>query len=93
MSAWYVLSEIRFYPLTMGSDEFAIGSPLFDEVTVNLERNKKLIIKTNNNSNENVYIDSMYVNRKAYNQTFIKYNQLVQGGIIEVNMSANSNKS
>lgn len=93
MSAWYVLSSLGFYPLVMGSDEFAIGSPLFDEVTVNLENNKKLVIKANNNSKENVYVDSMYLNGEAYDKTFIKYDELINGGTIEFNMSSTPNKT
>lgn len=93
MSAWYVLSSIGFYPLVMGSDEFAIGSPQFEEVTVNLEGGKKLVIKANNNSKENVYVDSMYVNGEKYDESFIKYDVLENGGTIEFNMSSEPNKS
>lgn len=93
MSAWYVLSSLGFYPLTMGSDEFAIGSPQFEEVTVKLENGKKLVIKANNNSRENVYVDSMYVNGEEYNEFFIKYNVLENGGTIEFNMSDTPNKA
>lgn len=93
MSAWYVLSSIGFYPLSMGNDEFAIGSPQFKEVTVNLENNKKLVIKANNNSKENVYVDSMYVNGQKYDSSFIKYSVLENGGTIEFNMSSKPNKA
>lgn len=93
MSAWYVLSSLGIYPLVMGSDEFAIGSPLFKEVTVNLENNKKLIIKANNNSKENVYVDSMYLNGEKYDKTSIKYKDLINGGTIEFNMSSTPNKT
>jgi len=93
MSAWYIFSALGFYPLVMGSDEFAIGSPLFDEATVNLEGGKTLVIKANNNSNENVYVDSMYVNGKEYNKTSIKYDEIINGGTIEFNMSSTPNKS
>lgn len=72
----------RLLPLSMGNDEFAIGSPQFEEVTVNLEGNKKLVIKANNNSRENVYVDSMYVNGEKYDKTFIKYEDLIKGGTI-----------
>ena len=92
MSAWYVQSAIGFYPLTMGSGEYAIGSPLFEEVTVNLEGGKKLVIKANNNTKENVYVDSMYVNGEKYDQSFISYDALEKGGTIEFNMSAEPNK-
>ena len=93
MSAWYVLSSLGIYPLVAGSDEFAIGSPLFEEVTVNLENNKKLVIKANNNSKENVYVDSMYLNGEKYDKTYIKYSDLINGGTIEFNMSSTPNKT
>lgn len=48
----------------MGSGEYAIGSPLYDEATIHLENGKTLTIKANNNSDENVYVQSMTVNEK-----------------------------
>ncbi len=50
MSAWYVFGALGFYPLQMGSPEYAIGSPLFTKATVRLENGKKLVIKANGNS-------------------------------------------
>ena len=41
MSAWYVFSALGFYPLLMGSAEYAIGSPLFTKATVHLENGKQ----------------------------------------------------
>jgi hypothetical protein len=57
-----------------------------------LEGNKKLVIKANNNSKKNVYVDSMYVNGEKYDKTFIKYEDLIKGGTIEFNMSSTPNK-
>ena len=34
LSSWYVLSSMGFYPVTPGSQYYAIGSPLFGEVTI-----------------------------------------------------------
>ena len=28
-SAWYIFSSLGFYPVTPGSDQYVIGSPLF----------------------------------------------------------------
>lgn len=91
MSAWYILSALGFYPVTMGSDEYAIGSPLFDEVTLNLESGKSLVIKANNNSKENVYVQSMKVNGKDYTKSYIKHNDLINAGTIEFNMGSTPN--
>ena len=42
MSAWYVFSSLGFYPVTPGSNQYIIGSPLFDKGTINLENGKNL---------------------------------------------------
>ena len=40
-SAWYVFSAMGFYPVAPGTDEYALGSPLFKKITINLENGKK----------------------------------------------------
>ena len=76
----------------MGSGEYAIGSPLYDEATIHLENGKTLTIKANNNSDENVYVQSMTVNGEAHNSSFISSKTLTDGGEIVFNMSATPNK-
>ena len=44
-SAWYLFCALGFYPLVMGSAEYAIGSPLFTKATVHLENGKQIVIK------------------------------------------------
>lgn len=92
MSGWQVLSSLGFFPVNMGSGEFAIGSPLYDEATIHLENGKELTIKANNNSDENVYIQSMSVNGKAHNSSFISSKTLTDGGQIIFNMGSTPNK-
>lgn len=93
MSAWYIFSALGFYPLQMGSDEFAVGSPLFDEVTLQLEGGHALTIKANNNSKDNVYVQSMKLNGSPYTKSYIKYSDIIQGGTVEFNMGAAPNTS
>lgn len=93
MSAWYIFSALGFYPLTMGSDEYVIGSPLFDEVTVNLESGNTLKIIANNNSKKNVYVQSMKLNGVDYTKNFIKHSDIAKGGTIEFTMGDTPNTS
>ena len=44
MSAWYVLSALGFYPVTPGSDQYIIGSPLFSLAEIKLENERSFII-------------------------------------------------
>ncbi len=93
MSGWQILSSLGFFPVNMGSGEFAIGSPLYDEATIHLENGKTMVIKANDNSDENVYIQSMTVNGEAYNSSFISSQILTDGGEIVFNMGSTPNKN
>ena len=55
-SAWYLFSALGFYPLQVGSANYAIGSPLFTKATVHLENGQDLVVKAPNNSDTNVYV-------------------------------------
>jgi len=44
MSAWLVMSAMGFYPVTPGSNDYIIGSPWFDKVSINLENGNTIII-------------------------------------------------
>nr|POF11070.1 putative glycosidase [Quercus suber] len=36
MSAWYICSALGFYPLNPASDEYVVGAPFFEKVTIRL---------------------------------------------------------
>jgi predicted alpha-1,2-mannosidase len=57
MSAWYVMSAMGFYSLCPGSGKYVTGTPLFDEVKINLENGKTFTIEAKNLSDKNIYID------------------------------------
>jgi predicted alpha-1,2-mannosidase len=87
MSAWYVLSSMGFYSVTPGSNEYIIGTPLFDKATINLESGKAFTIVANNLSDINIYIESATLNGKALEQTFINHSDIIEGGTLEFNMT------
>ncbi len=91
MSAWYIFSALGFYPVSMGNDEYAIGSPLFDEITVHLDNGKDIKVIANNNSDENIYIQSMKLNGKEYNKNYIKHSDIASGATIEFEMGSTPN--
>ena len=91
MSGWYIFSALGFYPVTVGSDEFTIGSPLFDSATVNMDNGKKIKITANNNSKENVYIQSMTLNGQPYTKNYLKHADLANGAEIVFEMGNKPN--
>ncbi len=87
MSCWYLFSCLGFYPLCIGSGEYAIGSPAFGEITVNFA-GKSLKVVAHNNSDENVYIQSATFNGKPLNSCVITHEALAEGGILEFEMGS-----
>ncbi len=90
MSAWYVLSSMGFYPVTPGSNQYSIGTPLFNKATINLENGKTFTIIANNLSDSNVYIRYAKLNGVPIDHTNISHNAIVSGGTLEFEMAAHS---
>lgn len=82
MSAWYVFSALGFYPVTPGSDEYAIGSPMVVNATIQLNDGISLIINTINQSADNVYVEKVEVNGKEIQGNTLKHSDILQGGEI-----------
>ncbi|MDO9634501.1 MAG: GH92 family glycosyl hydrolase [Paludibacter sp.] len=90
-SAWYVFSALGFYPVCPGSREYVIGSPLFDKATIHLENGNQFTVITQNNSPENIYIQSAKLNGKKFNNSFITHQEIMDGGELEFIMSNKPN--
>jgi len=86
MSAWYVLNAMGFYSYCPGIPRYSIVRPLFDEVKINLENGKTFTIRTTNNAPENKYIQSATLNGKKLDTMFFSHQELMEGGILEIEM-------
>jgi hypothetical protein len=87
------MSAMGIYSVTPGSDIYAIGTPLFNKVTIHLENGKAFVIKANNISDKNFYIQSMKLNGIASGKSFIKHSQIENGGEIVFEMGNSPNKN
>jgi predicted alpha-1,2-mannosidase len=87
MSAWYIFSALGFYPVCPGSPHYAIGSPVVDNAVIHLENGKSFTIKTKNNNAQNVYINSAKLNGKEYTKSFLTFDDIIKGGMLELEMS------
>ncbi|MFI1574627.1 GH92 family glycosyl hydrolase [Streptomyces anulatus] len=85
-SAWFLFSSLGFYPLVMGSGEYAIGSPLFKKVTVRMDNGRKLVVKAPKNSDRNIYVQGVKVNGKKWTSTALPHDVLAKGGTLEFDM-------
>ncbi|MFF1832923.1 GH92 family glycosyl hydrolase [Streptomyces sp. NPDC058231] len=87
-SAWYLFSSLGFYPLVMGSGEYAIGSPLFTKTTVHLENGHDLVVKAPKNSTKNIYVQGLKVNGKTWTSTSLPHDLLAKGGVLDFDMGS-----
>ena len=87
MSAWYILSSMGFYSVTPGSNEYIIGAPLFNKVSINLENGKVFTITAKDVSDVNKYIKSVKLNGAAHPFSYLKHSDIVNGGSLEFEMT------
>jgi len=86
-SAWYVFSALGFYPVTPGTGEYVLGSPLFRKATVTLADGKELVISAPENGRENIYVKEARLNGKPLDVNYVRHEQLTVGGTLKFTMS------
>ena len=91
-SAWYVFSALGFYPVCPGTDQYVMGAPLFQKATLHFENGNTLFIQAPENSEKNLYIESMTVNGQNYTRNYVTHSMLQQGGRIEISMGDEPNR-
>lgn len=88
MAAMYVAAAMGIFPMTPGDTTFQIGSPFFEKVTLDVGGGKTFVIKANNVSPDNYYIQSAKLNGKNFNRTWIDYSEIIRGGVLEFQMGS-----
>ncbi len=93
MSAWYILSAMGFYPVNPMGGVYAIGTPIFDQVTIQVNKRKEFVIKVNNLSDKNKYVQSVLLNGKLLERTWISHQEIMNGGELIFEMVNTPNKN
>ena len=93
MCAWYVLSALGLFPLTPGSGQWTLSSPLFRKATIHLPNGKDLVIDAPENSKENVYVRAVSLNGTTLDRLFLTHEEVANGGTLRFEMSAAPNET
>lgn len=93
MSSWYVLSALGIYSVCPGTDEYVLGSPKFRKATITMEDGKKFVIEAKGNSKDNVYIQNATLNGKRHTRNYIHYSDILNGGVLELQMGNQPEKT
>lgn len=95
LGAWFVIASIGLFDvkgLTDPIPSFGLGSPLFDRVTIRL--NKKyfkgttFVIDAAGNSAEKIYVNRFLLNGKELHSPFVNFKDVVNGGVLKISRSA-----
>jgi len=93
LGAWYVMASMGLFDVSghaFAEPVFQMGSPLFDKITVKLDPKyydgKELVVRTVNNSPQNIYVQTASFNDESLGKFWIERNRLVQGGELVLEM-------
>jgi len=88
MSAWYVFSALGFYPVDPVSGRYEIGTPLFEHSEFKLANGKKFTIKANHVNKTNIYIQSVTLDGKPLETSYITHEQIMSGATLVFQMGS-----
>jgi predicted alpha-1,2-mannosidase len=87
MSAWFVFSALGFYPVNPANGKYDLGIPLFPQMEIQLGMQKKFTVIAKNYSPDHSYVKSVSLNGTPLKDHFITHAQIMQGGILEFELS------
>lgn len=88
MSAWFIFTNLGFYPVSPGNDEYALGSPAVNGASVRLQNGKTFTVTVKNQGDKNVYVQKVLLNGKPLTGLSIKHADIMNGGELTFFMSS-----
>ena len=92
MSAWLIFTAMGFYPVNPASGDYMIGSPLYAKMSLKLGNGKTFRVEAENNSAENVYIQSATLGGKPLDIPVITWEQIQSGVTLRFVMGPHPSK-
>jgi predicted alpha-1,2-mannosidase len=93
ISTWFCFAALGFYPMNAVNGVYVLGSPLVNRASLRNPANGKLFtIVAENNSPENIYIQSAQLNGQPLTRSWITHSQIAAGGELRLRMSSTPNK-
>jgi predicted alpha-1,2-mannosidase len=93
LSSWFVLSALGLYPVNAATGVYVIGSPTVQRARIrNPEAGTTFTIVAENNSPENVYIQSAQFNGKTHTQAWLRHRDIEADGELILRMGPKPNK-
>ncbi|KAI2601883.1 glycoside hydrolase family 92 protein [Hypoxylon sp. NC1633] len=97
MSAWYIFSALGFYPVNPASDEYVIGSPFFEKVTLRLPTgaasggevggSERTLVIEAPNATFKPYVKGLSVDGRSIDRPTLRHEEIVVASLIRFEMS------
>jgi predicted alpha-1,2-mannosidase len=87
MSAWYVFSAMGFFPVA-GQPLYLIGSPLFEQVSLQVGQGRTFAVHALGNSPKHIYVQRALLNGKPLNRNWLTHEEITKGGLLQLYMGA-----
>jgi putative alpha-1,2-mannosidase len=82
MSAWYVFSAMGFYPVNPANGRYILGSPLFEQVQLDVGNGRTFTVQAENMSSSNIYVQAVRLNGEDYHRNYITHSDIVNGSTL-----------
>ena len=92
VSSWYVFGAMGFYPACPADPVYQICSPVFNKVAMDVGKGKVFTVIANNNSKENIYIQSATLNGAPYHLSWLHHDTIMEGGRLIFEMGPEPNR-
>ncbi|MDW3194977.1 MAG: GH92 family glycosyl hydrolase [Cytophagales bacterium] len=83
LSTWLLYSMMGIYPVCPGDMDYALFTPSFDKVTIQLNEkyygNSEIVLQTDRESDSSSFINRMSLNGKPYKSYFLSHQDLTKG--------------
>lgn len=88
MGSWYVFANMGLYPMIPGVGGFSISTPSFAHIKIQLPKGS---LEITGGSENKPYIQSLQVNGKAYDNTWLPWQTISNGGSLHFNVGDQPN--
>lgn len=94
ISTWFNFAALGFYPVNAVTGAYVLGSPLVNRATLrNLAQKTTFTVVAENNSDQNVYVESVELNGKPLTRSWFTHADIVAGGELRFGMGREPNKA
>ena len=88
MSAWYIFTALGFYPVAPGSNQYVLGRPFVQRAVLHLPNGHTFTVVADGLSDANGYVQSVTLNGKPLDRTYLRHEEIMAGGELRFGMSS-----